>query len=56
MKKPYETPTVDVVKFEYKDQIVVASGGNCTTTYGHTCPVSAAGCTDQSQTGPSHNL
>ncbi len=55
MKKPYETPTVDVVKFEYKDQIVVASGGNCTTPYGFSCPNSSTGCTDHSQTGPSHN-
>ncbi len=26
MKKCYDTPAVDVVKFEYKDQVVAASG------------------------------
>ena len=29
MKKTYETPSVEVVKFQYRDQVVVASG-NCT--------------------------
>lgn len=30
MKKTYETPTVEVVKFQYRDQVVAASGnGNC---------------------------
>ena len=26
MKKTYETPSVEVVKFQYKDQVVAASG------------------------------
>ncbi len=26
MKKAYETPSVEVVKFNYNDQVVVASG------------------------------
>ena len=26
MKKMYETPEVEVVKFQYRDQVVVASG------------------------------
>ena len=26
MKKTYETPSVEVVKFQYRDQVVVASG------------------------------
>lgn len=30
MKKTYEKPTVETVKFQYRDQVVVASGG-------HTC-------------------
>lgn len=29
MKKAYETPSVEVVKFQYKDQVVAASGGVC---------------------------
>lgn len=29
MKKTYETPSVEVVKFQYRDQVVVASG-QCT--------------------------
>ena len=28
MKKTYETPSVEVVKFQYRDQVVVASGGH----------------------------
>lgn len=28
MKKIYETPEVEVVKFQYRDQVVVASGGH----------------------------
>lgn len=40
--KAYETPFVEVVKFEYKDQVVVASGVTpCknvhVTTSGRTC-------------------
>lgn len=27
MKKNYEKPTVEVVKFQYRDQVVVASSG-----------------------------
>ena len=27
MKKCYEKPTVEVVKFQYRDQVVAASGG-----------------------------
>lgn len=27
MKKKYEAPTAEAVKFEYKDQVVAASGG-----------------------------
>lgn len=26
MKKTYETPSIEVVKFQYRDQVVVASG------------------------------
>lgn len=33
MKKAYETPSVEVVKFEYKDQVVATSG--CTTQKTH---------------------
>ena len=29
MKKTYETPSIEVVKFQYRDQVVVASG-KCT--------------------------
>ena len=48
MKKTYETPSVEVVKFQYRDQVVVASGcgsyyikegayegGSCTTGNEH---------------------
>ena len=26
MKKTYETPSAEIVKFQYRDQVVVASG------------------------------
>ena len=38
MKKKYEAPTAEAVKFEYKDQVVAASG--CGIEYrlnGHPC-------------------
>lgn len=34
MKKPYETPSVEIVKFQYSDQVVAASG--CEISSGHT--------------------
>lgn len=40
MKKTYEVPTMEIVKFEYKDQVVVASGAEpcyATNTGGNTC-------------------
>lgn len=35
MKKSYETPSIEVVKFQYRDQVVVASGniGTCDRIY-----------------------
>lgn len=30
MKKSYETPSLEVVKFQYRDQVVAASGEACT--------------------------
>ena len=33
MKKAYETPSVELVKFQYKDQVVAKSG--CTTQKTH---------------------
>ena len=35
MKKAYETPEVEVVKFQYRDQVVAASG-NCVGKYENT--------------------
>ena len=35
MKKAYETPSVEVVKVQYKDQVVAASGGVCSVTNVH---------------------
>ena len=32
MKKTYETPSIEVVKFQYRDQVVLASGGTCSVT------------------------
>lgn len=34
MKKTYETPSAEIVKFQYRDQVVVASGGGrCITDW-----------------------
>lgn len=32
MKKTYETPSVEKVVFQYRDQVVVASAGGCILT------------------------
>ena len=32
MKKTYETPSAEVVKFQYRDQVVMASGNTCSIT------------------------
>ncbi len=42
MKKVYETPSVEVVKFEYKDQVVAQS--TCLNQYKNTSPVGVPGC------------
>lgn len=34
MKKSYETPAMDVIKFEYKDQVVASSSGCYSTNEG----------------------
>ena len=36
MKKTYETPSVEVVKFQYRDQVVVASAGTCQSVWVNT--------------------
>lgn len=33
MKKTYVTPEIEKVSFQYRDQVVVASGGSCTQHY-----------------------
>lgn len=35
MKKTYETPSVEVVKFQYRDQVVAASGCIVSGEYSH---------------------
>lgn len=47
MKKQYETPSAEVVKFSYSDQVVAASG--CEISSGHTGFDGT--CSDWSQTG-----
>ena len=42
MKKTYETPSVEVVKFQYRDQVVVASGSKCEIEYKFTGPQGGA--------------
>lgn len=43
MKKAYETPEVEVVKFQYRDQVVAASG-TCIGKWENSGP---AGCEDE---------
>ncbi len=43
MKKAYETPSVEVVKFNYNDQVVVASG-ECIVQYVNYAPAGQTGC------------
>ena len=42
MKKTYEAPSIEKIAFQYRDQVVVASGTNCKEHYEHTghgsCP------------------
>ncbi len=44
LKKVYETPSVEVVKFEYKDQVVAQSG--CLNRYKNTSAVGVNACDD----------
>lgn len=49
MKKIYETPAVEKVNFDYKNQ-VVASGGTtptCGTVYGWSTPTTETTCHEQ---------
>ncbi len=48
MKKKYETPTAEAVKFEYKDQVVAASG-SCHSKY---INAPATGCTEPVEVYP----
>ena len=42
MKKMYETPEVEVVKFQYRDQVVATSGG-CLSAWVN---IGASSCTE----------
>lgn len=35
MKKKYESPSLEVVKFRYRDQVVATSGTKCINQYVH---------------------
>lgn len=49
MKKSYETPSIEVVKFQYRDQVVAVSGGvTCTQVW--------LGYGDDKTTGCSHTV
>ena len=51
MKKTYETPNVEVVKFQYRDQVVVASGGACTQHYDDNQDIANGNCVPTHWTG-----
>nr|MBR4281479.1 hypothetical protein [Clostridia bacterium] len=48
MKKTYETPSIEVVKFQYRDQVVVASGThlNCKKVWINESPSDGTECVD----------
>ena len=47
MKKTYETPSIEVVAFQYRDQVVVASG-SCEGKYENVGAVDgSSGCKEQ---------
>ena len=43
MKKTYEAPSIEMVKFQYRDQVVVASNGQCKDVWVN---VGVESCTD----------
>lgn len=50
MKKTYETPSIEVVKFQYRDQVVVASGAvNCELVWINTSPADGTECQDNNK-------
>lgn len=52
MKKTYETPSIEVVKFQYRDQVVVASGNsNCQSKYEN---IGDGGCPQDEQVWVEH--
>ena len=44
MKKTYETPNVEKIAFQYRDQVVVASGGELTCSFHWTQENGQDGC------------
>ena len=52
MKKKYEAPTAETVKFEYKDQVVAASGGSGCHTFENE---GRYHCDDEEHTSPTRN-
>ena len=51
MKKTYVTPEIEKVKFQYRDQVVVASGGACTQHYVNDRDLSNTNCNPTHWTG-----
>ncbi len=49
MKKAYETPCVEIVKFEYKDQVVATSGGRCDITWINFVPLGGDECSNPTE-------
>ena len=48
MKKRYETPSVEVVKFQYRDQVVAQSA--CINKFERIGPIGANTCSDEQMT------
>lgn len=51
MKKTYETPSVEKIAFQYRDQVVVASGQSCESKWEN---VGLTGCPKDEQVWVEH--
>ena len=56
MKKVYEAPSVEKVAFQYRDQVVVASGGGACTQYYQTNEDLVGNCTPTHWEGNNEQL
>lgn len=49
MKRVHETPSVEVVKFQYRDQVAAASGASCTKGWINVAPNQEGYCAEDNK-------